>query len=79
MWIERIVAEEIPPHGKCHRGQRHWRSGVAALGGFNGVHRQGTDRVDCQAIEVAAMSGGRGGGRGRSHEKILRRTEIESL
>ncbi len=50
----RVVIEHFGPqligHGrKCHR-----RAGMAATGGFDAVHREGTDRVDGQLRKVVS-------------------------
>ena len=46
-----VVAEHLIPEHVGGRGQRHRRAGVSAVGRLHGVHRQGTDRVDCQLFD----------------------------
>ena len=63
-----IVAQEILPHGVGHGRQCHRSAGVTALGGFDRVHREGSNGVDGEAVDVGAVMGARSGGGGNGHE-----------
>ena len=69
--IGRVVPQKIGPHGVGHGRQRHGRAGMAALGGLDRVHREGADRVDCEAVDVGGVGRARGGGGGGSHETVF--------
>ena len=49
--IGRVIAEEVLPDREGDRSQGHRRAWMAALGGLDGVHREGADRVDGEAVE----------------------------
>ena len=65
--IGRVVAEEVLPDGVRDRGERHRGAGMAALGSFDRVHRQGADGVNREAVDV--------GGHGRVLEGLGLRGE----
>ena len=50
--VSRVVAEEVLPDGVGDRRQRHRGAGMAALGGFDRVHRQSADGVDRETVDV---------------------------
>ena len=57
--VSRVVSQEVLPHGEGDRRQGHRGARMTALGGLDGVHREGADRIDGEAVEV-------GGGHGSS-------------
>ncbi len=40
-----------------HRGQRHRRAWMAAVGLLDTIHRQGANGIDCQLLNVGRLFG----------------------
>jgi len=50
--VGRVIAEEVLPDAEGDRRQGHRGARMAALGSLDGVHREGADGVDGEAVEV---------------------------